>query len=73
MSTFGEFTKDGHGEPMAMLPTLPLEKRTELSGNRGLLTKAHFKQSQARLHSPKHEIRLHTRLTMASASGFFTL
>ena len=41
-------------------------------GTMGLLTKAHFKQSQARLHSPKHEIRLHTRLTMASASGFFT-
>ena len=34
MSTFGEFTKDGHGEPMAMLSTLPLEKKTELSGNR---------------------------------------
>ena len=26
MTAFGEFTKGRHGEPMAMLPTLPLEK-----------------------------------------------
>ena len=52
MSTFGEFTKDGHGEPMAMLPTLPLAQRmAELLGNRQevLQVDSHFEPLSATL------------------------